>query len=66
MGVSPKVGFAAVGTAIATIIWTIVAVTSPGVFTDAAIASLTGATATVIAFLLGFAVRDPARGAAAA
>jgi uncharacterized membrane protein (Fun14 family) len=41
-------------------------VTSPGVFTDAAIASLTGATATVIAFLLGFAVRDPARGAAAA
>jgi hypothetical protein len=59
--VSPKVPAAAVGAAAATIVWTLVAALMPGTFTDAAIASLTGATGTVFAFCLGFMARDQKR-----
>ena len=58
---SPKVGAAALGTAAATILWTLVATLNPGLFSDTAIASLTGATATVVAGVLGFLVRDAKR-----
>jgi hypothetical protein len=58
---SPKVTAAALGTATATILWTLIAALSPGVFTEAAIASLTGATATLVAGVLGFLVRDAKR-----
>src|SRR5512144_695491 len=55
--VSTKVGSAAAGSALATIIWTIVgAMTS--VFSPTTIAALTGATATLAAFILGFFVPD--------
>ena len=59
--VSPKVGAAALGAAIATIIWTLVASLSPGTFSEAAITSLTGSTGVVLAFVLGFVVRDSRR-----
>jgi hypothetical protein len=60
---SPKVGAATVGAAVATIIWTLVAELSPGTFSETAITSLTGATGTIMAFVLGFAVRDSQRAA---
>jgi hypothetical protein len=58
---SPKVGGAALGAALATIIWTLVASLAPGTFSEVAITSLTGATGTVFAFVLGFAIRDAGR-----
>jgi hypothetical protein len=58
---SPKVTAATLAAAFATIIWTLVASLSPGTFTEAAIASLTGATGTILAFALGFAIRDSKR-----
>lgn len=59
--VSPKVHWAAVAGALATIIWTVVATLAPSVFNAASIASLTGATATVLAFLGGFFAQDHLR-----
>lgn len=59
--VSPKVTAAALGAALATIIWTLVASLSPGTFSDEAIISLTGATGVVFATLLGYACADPMR-----
>ena len=59
--VSPKVTWAAAASAIATLVWTLVAVLAPGVFTAAEIATLTGASATVLAFVGGYAVRDALR-----
>jgi hypothetical protein len=59
--VSPKVTFAAVGSAIATIIWTVLALTVLKNVPETAIAALTGATGTVLAFIFGWLVRDPAR-----
>jgi hypothetical protein len=43
----------AVGSAVATIIWVLIAALSPGTFDDTAITALTGASATVIGFLIG-------------
>ena len=63
--ISPKVNAAAAAAAVATIIWTVVAAVSPGMFSETAIASLTGATGTVLAFVLGFLIRDSKRGAEA-
>lgn len=55
--VSTKVGAAAAGSAAATIFWTFAAATFwKGVFPDATIAVLTGATATVVAFPLALGV----------
>lgn len=45
----------------ATIIWTIIAAVAPHTFSIAAIASLTGSSATVLAFLGGYFVRDMLR-----
>ncbi len=59
--VSPKVHWAAVASALATIIWTVVAILAPDALTAANIASLTGATATVLAFLGGFLAPDVLR-----
>jgi hypothetical protein len=59
--ISPKVGFAALGAAFATIIWTLVASLSPGAFSEDAIISLTGATGVILAGLLGYACPDPMR-----
>jgi hypothetical protein len=58
---SPKVGAATLAAAAATIIWTLVATLAPGTFSEAAISSLTGATGTVLAFALGFAIQDSKR-----
>lgn len=58
---SPKVSAAALGTATATLVWTLLAALNPGLFSETAIASLTGATATVVAGILGFVIRDPKR-----
>jgi uncharacterized BrkB/YihY/UPF0761 family membrane protein len=63
--ISPKVNAAAAAAAVATIIWTVVAALSPGMFSETAIASLTGATGTILAFLLWFLIRDSKRGEAA-
>jgi hypothetical protein len=63
--ISPKVNAAAAAAAAATIIWTVVAALSPGTFSETAIASLTGATGTILAFVLGFLIRDSKRGATA-
>lgn len=59
--VSPKVHWAAVASALATITWTMVAALVPTAFSAANIASLTGATATVLAFLGGFLAQDTLR-----
>jgi hypothetical protein len=59
---SPKVSAAALGAALATILWTVVATVSPGTFADTAITSLTGATGTVLAFGFGYLIRDAKRG----
>jgi hypothetical protein len=59
--VSPKVTFAALGSAISTIIWTVLALTVLKNIPETAIAVLTGATGTVLAFILGWLVPDPAR-----
>ena len=59
--ISPKVGGAALGAALATIIWTLVASLSPGTFSEDAIISLTGATGVVLVALLGYAFPDPLR-----
>ena len=61
MDVSTKISAAAVGGAVATIIWVVVASLWPDAFTDAAITSLTGASATVLAFVFGYLVKDPQR-----
>jgi hypothetical protein len=58
MGISTKVTAAAVGTAVATILWTVTATFAPGVFTDTAITTLTGATGTVFAFVFGYWIPD--------
>jgi hypothetical protein len=50
---SPKITAAAIAGAVATIIWTIVATVSPDVFTETAIATLTGSTTTIVAAVLG-------------
>jgi hypothetical protein len=60
MSISTKVTAAAVGTALATIVWTVVATFAPGVFTDTAITSMTGATSTVLAFVFGYVIPDRA------
>jgi hypothetical protein len=51
---SPKVTAAALGGAIATIIWILIAALSPGTFSDTAITALTGSTATVLSFVFGY------------
>jgi hypothetical protein len=52
--VSPKVTSSAVGAALSTIAWTLVGALAPDAFTGAELASLTGATATVLGFTLGY------------
>jgi hypothetical protein len=59
--ISPKVNAAALAAAAATIIWTVIAALSPGTFSETAIASLTGATGTILAFVFGFVIRDTKR-----
>ncbi len=60
--VSPKVQAAGVGAAIATIFWVVAAATfCKGTFSDTALSALTGSSSTVLAFILGYIVRDPLR-----
>ncbi len=60
--VSPKVSAAALGGAIATIFWAIAAATWwKHTFSAATLATLTGATATILAYLLGYLKADPLR-----
>jgi hypothetical protein len=56
---SPKITAAAIAGAAATIIWTIVATVSPDLFAQTAIVTLTGATTTLFAALLGYLKVDP-------
>ena len=60
-GVSPKVTWAAAATALATIVWTLVAAVAPHTFSAPTIATLTGATGTVLGFIGGYLVRDKLR-----
>ena len=60
-GISPKVSWAAAAAALATIIWTIVGQVAPNLFSAATIATLTGATGTVLGFAGGYLVRDKLR-----
>jgi hypothetical protein len=60
--VSPKTGATALGGALATIFWITAASTFlKGTLTDAAVAALTGASATVLAFILSYLIKDPLR-----
>jgi hypothetical protein len=59
--VSPKVAWATAASALATLIWTLVGVFAPQLFTASTIATLTGATATLFAFFGGFLVNDQLR-----
>ena len=56
---SPKITAAAIAGAVATILWTIVATVSPDLFTQTAVVTLTGATTTLFAALLGYLKVDP-------
>lgn len=61
-GVSPKVTSSALGAAVSTIAWTLVGALAPDdAFTGAELASLTGATATVLGFAWGYLVREALR-----
>jgi hypothetical protein len=63
-GISPKVIGSTLGGALATILWTLLAGYVPGVkehLDAAAITSITGATGTLFAALLGYFVADPVR-----
>ena len=61
-GVSPKVGSAALGSALATIFWSIAAATWwKNTFSDATLAALTGATATILAYVFGYLKTDRLR-----
>ena len=60
--VSPKVTWAAAAAgALATITWTIIAAVAPDTFSTTTIATLTGSSATVLAFAGGYFVRDTLR-----
>lgn len=60
--ISPKVTAAALASAVSTILWVVAAATVwKGTFSDVSLSALTGATSTVLAFLLGYVVRDPLR-----
>ena len=59
--VSAKVTWAAAASALATIAWTIIAAVAPDTFSATTIASLTGSSATVLAFPGGYLVRDTLR-----
>ncbi|GGM62984.1 hypothetical protein GCM10012275_37070 [Longimycelium tulufanense] len=60
--ISPKVGAAALGAAVATIFWTIAGATFwKDTFTASEISGLCGASATVLAFILGYFIRDRLR-----
>ena len=59
--VSAKVTWAAAASALATITWTIIAAVAPDTFSATTIASLTGSSATVLAFAGGYLVRDTLR-----
>ena len=62
--ISPKVGAAALGGAVATIFWAIAAaVWWKDTFSAATLAALTGATATVLSALFGYLIPDPLRSA---
>lgn len=66
MPVSPKVLAGSFGAAVATLFWVIAAATFwEGTFTDTELSALVGATATVVASLLGYLVPDPLRGGVA-
>lgn len=59
--VSPKVTWAAAASALATLIWTLIASLEPAAFSAASIATLTGASATVLTFVGAYFARDPLR-----
>lgn len=60
--VSPKVNFAALGAALATIFWAVAAATWwKHAFSPATLAALTGATATIVSFGLSYLAADPLR-----
>lgn len=61
----PKVNAAAVGAALSTVGWTLLVTLFDPVrerLGEGALAALIGSTATIFAWLLGYLVRDPARG----
>lgn len=63
-GVSPKVTGATLGGAFATVVWILLAAFVKGIrenLSDTEITALTGATATIFAFILGYFIRDPIR-----
>jgi hypothetical protein len=59
--VSPKVTWAAAASSVATIAWTIIATVAPNIFSTTSIATLTGSSATVLAFAGSYFVRDTLR-----
>lgn len=65
--ISPKVTAAALGAALASILWTLLHALGPQALSDLspeAMTAVTSGTATVLAFALGYIVADPARVAA--
>jgi hypothetical protein len=61
---SPKVGFAALGSAIATLLWILLPILVPSLkagLSPETQAALTGATATIVAAVIGYVVVDPRR-----
>ena len=61
LAVSPKVTAAGLGGALATLMWVPIGHFIAGVFSQVEIASMSGATATVLATAVGYVVHDPAR-----
>lgn len=64
LGISPKVTVAALGASLSAMAWILLAAFVGPIkenMDQGAITAVTGATATVVSFLLGYVVRDPQR-----
>jgi hypothetical protein len=64
LGISPKVTVAALGAALSALVWILLAAFVEPIKSNmdqAAMTAVTGGTATVLSFLLGYVVRDPNR-----
>ena len=60
--ISPKVTGATVAAAVSTLFWTIAGETFfKETFSQTALTALTGATATILAFIFGYIIKDPLR-----
>ncbi|GAA4472948.1 hypothetical protein GCM10023094_05830 [Rhodococcus olei] len=59
--ISPKVAWSSAASALAVVVWTLVASLAPTAFTPSSVATLTGSTATLLVFVGGYFAKDTLR-----